>query len=101
MKKIFIGTVGYHNLHNHSIGTALLLPQLQKMNWASVVEVDELNWGPIAIIQKFQSLPTPYDTGLFLLQPLSDRSSKLVSGNLEVGANFIGTMHNSPDLQKM
>lgn len=60
MKKIFIGTVGYHNLRNHSIGPALL-PQLQKMNWAEGVEVDELNWGPIAIVQKFQSLLTPFD----------------------------------------
>jgi hypothetical protein len=60
MKKVFIGTVGYHNLCNHSIGSALL-PKLQKMKWADGVELDELNWGPIAIVQKFQSLPTPYD----------------------------------------
>ncbi len=60
MKKTFIGTVGYHNLRNHSIGPALL-PQLQKMQWAEDIEVDELNWGPIAVVQKFQSLATPYD----------------------------------------
>lgn len=60
MKKTFIGTVGYHNLRNHSIGPALL-PDLQKMQWAPGVEIDELNWGPIAIVQKFQSLTTPYD----------------------------------------
>jgi hypothetical protein len=60
MKKTFIGTVGYHNLRNHSIGPALLL-QLQKMQWIDGVELDELNWGPIAIVQKFQSLPIAYD----------------------------------------
>ncbi len=60
MKKTFIGTVGYNNLRNHSIGPALL-PQLQKMQWAEGVELDELNWGPIAIVQKFQSLTIPYD----------------------------------------
>ncbi|MDQ6757161.1 MAG: hypothetical protein M3004_09515, partial [Bacteroidota bacterium] len=60
MKKTFLGTVGYHNLRNHSIGPSLL-PQLQKMRWAEDVEVDELNWGPIAIVQKFQSLATAYD----------------------------------------
>ncbi len=65
MKKVFIGTVGYHNLANHSIGPALL-PQLQKMDWSSGVEVDELNWGPIAIVQKFQSLPTAYDRVILL-----------------------------------
>ncbi len=60
MKKVFIGTVGYHNLRNHSVGSALL-PQLQKMQWAIGVELDELNWGPIAIVQKFQSSPVKYD----------------------------------------
>ncbi len=60
MKKIFIGTVGYHNLRNHSIGPALL-PQLQKMQWVDGVELDELNWGPIAIVQKFQSLPIAFE----------------------------------------
>ena len=65
MKKIFIGTVGYHNLCNHSIGSALL-PQLQKMKWAAGVDLDELNWGPIAIVQKFQSLPIQYDRVLLL-----------------------------------
>jgi len=65
MQKVFIGTVGYHNLSNHSIGPALL-PQLQKMNWAAGVDVDELNWGPIAIVQKFQALPTTYDRVILL-----------------------------------
>lgn len=60
MEKILIGTVGYHNLRNHSIGP-ILLPKLQEMDWASGVELDELNWGPVAIVQKFQALTTPYD----------------------------------------
>ncbi len=42
MSKVFIGTVGYHNLLNHPIG--MPLPQLQKMNWADGVDVNELNW---------------------------------------------------------
>ncbi len=63
--KVFIGTVGYHNLCNHSIGSALL-PQLQKMNWAQGVDLDELNWGPIAIVQKFQAFPTAYDRVVLL-----------------------------------
>ena len=65
MKKIFIGTVGYHNLSNHSIGSALM-PQLQKMIWVPGVDVDELNWGPIAIVQKFQSFSTAYDCVILL-----------------------------------
>jgi len=63
--KVFIGTIGYHNLSNHSIGPALL-PQLQKMKWAPGVDVDELNWGPIAVVQKFQALPAAYDRVILL-----------------------------------
>lgn len=65
MKKVFIGTVGYHNLCNHSIGSKLL-PQLQEMNWADGVDVDELNWGPIAIVQKFQAFLVSYDRVILL-----------------------------------
>ena len=62
---ILIGTIGYHNLRNHSIGPALL-PQLQKINWPDGVDVEEMNWGPIAIVQKFQSLQIPYRKVIFL-----------------------------------
>ncbi len=65
IRKVFIGTVGYHNLCNHSIGSALL-PDLQKMIWEPGVDLDELNWGPIAIVQKFQALPIPYDRVILL-----------------------------------
>lgn len=65
MKKILIGTIGYHNLGNHSFGP-VLLPQLQKLEWPETVELEEMNWGPIAIVQKFQSLPVAYDRVILL-----------------------------------
>ena len=58
-KKTFVGTVGYHILGNHSIGP-LLLPQLQKMDFPNNVIVDELNWGPVAVVQQFQAEEIPY-----------------------------------------
>lgn len=64
--KILIGTVGYHNLGNHSLGPALL-PMLQTLDWPEGVDLEEMNWGPIAIIQKFQSLQTPYERIIFLV----------------------------------
>lgn len=64
-KTIFIGTVGYHILSNHSIGP-ILLPKLQKLDWPAQVEVDELNWGPVAVVQQFQALDTPYDRVILL-----------------------------------
>lgn len=64
-KKIFIGTVGYHILTNHSIGP-VLLPQLKALDWPQNVQVDELNWGPIAVVQQFQALKRPYDRVVLL-----------------------------------
>ena len=63
--KILVGTIGYHNLGNHSLGPALL-PMLQTLTWPDGVEVEEMNWGPIAIVQKFQSLQTPYSRVILL-----------------------------------
>jgi hypothetical protein len=39
---------------------------LQKSEWPEGVEVEEMNWGPIAIVQKFQSLSSPYSRVIFL-----------------------------------
>lgn len=64
-KNIFIGTVGYHILSNHSIGP-ILLPTLKETDWPGQVVVDELNWGPVAVVQQFQALTTPYDRVILL-----------------------------------
>lgn len=65
-KKVLLGTVGYQLLGNHSIGPNLL-PQLQAINWPDGVVVDEMNWGPIAVIQYLESLETPFDRVVFLI----------------------------------
>ena len=64
-KKIFIGTVGYHILSNHSIGP-ILLPHLKKQDWPEGVFIDELNWGPIAVVQQFEAMKIPCDQVIFL-----------------------------------
>lgn len=60
IRRVLVGTVGYHNLSDFSLGPKLL-PQLQAMNWPSGVEVEELHWGPIMVVQHFQGLPQPYE----------------------------------------
>jgi len=65
-KKVLIGTVGYQLLGNHSVGPNLL-PQLQSIHWPEGVVVDEMNWGPIAVIQYLESLETPFDRVVFLV----------------------------------
>ncbi len=64
-KKVFIGTIGYHILSNHSIGP-ILLPNLQQQNWPEGVFIDELNWGPIVVIQQFEATKIPYDRIILL-----------------------------------
>ena len=65
MRRVLIGTIGYHNLRDFSVGP-MLLPRLQAMAWPPGVEAEELNWGPIAIVQNFQALEVPYDRVVIL-----------------------------------
>ncbi|GAB4436756.1 MAG: hypothetical protein Kow0031_18510 [Anaerolineae bacterium] len=65
MQRVLIGTVGYHNLRDYSIGPKLL-PRLRQLDWPAGVAVEEMNWGPIAIVQQFETLPQPYDRVVFL-----------------------------------
>jgi hypothetical protein len=65
-RNIFVGTVGYAILSNHSIGP-ILLPHLKKMDWPNGVSVDELNWGPIAVVQQFEALEIAYDRVVLLV----------------------------------
>ena len=59
-KKTVLGTIGYHNLSNHSIAP-LLIDKIKQQEWAKNVTVEEMNWGPIAIVQWFQALETPFE----------------------------------------
>ena len=53
-KKTIIGTVGYHILGNHSMPPTLF-PHLQQLSLPDYVKVDELNWGPVAVVQMFEA----------------------------------------------
>ncbi|MCE7988154.1 MAG: hypothetical protein DYG89_43905 [Caldilinea sp. CFX5] len=64
-QRVLVGTVGYHFLRDYSIGPKLL-PQLKSMAWPPGVDVDELNWGPVAIVQHFETLAEPYDRVVIL-----------------------------------
>ena len=66
LNNILIGTVGYHLLRNHSVGP-ILLPQLNKKTWNDIVAIEEMNWGPIAIVQYFQTLEISFDRVIFLV----------------------------------
>ena len=60
-----IGTVGYHILGNHSM-PPMLYPHLVKMQWPEHVKVDELNWGPVAVVQMFEAETPPFEKVIIL-----------------------------------
>ena len=64
-KRTLLGTIGYHLLSNHSIGP-LLFDKINELDWASVIDIQEMNWGPIAVVQMFESNPDPYERIVFL-----------------------------------
>ncbi len=64
--KVLVGTVGYHLLSNHSVGP-VLLPRLKKLAWPEGIVVEELNWGPIAVVQQLEDLEIPYERVVFLI----------------------------------
>jgi len=64
-KKTLIGTVGYHILGNHSM-PPMLYPHLQEMSWPDHVSVDELNWGPVAVVQMFEAESPSFEKVIIL-----------------------------------
>lgn len=64
-KKTLIGTVGYHILCNHSM-PPMLYHHLKEMTWPEHVKVDELNWGPVAVVQMFEAETPPFQKVIIL-----------------------------------
>lgn len=62
---VLIAGVGYQNLRDLSIGP-LLVPKLQQLDWPAGVEIDDLSFGPIAVVQRFQDRPGYYDRIVFI-----------------------------------
>lgn len=64
-KKTLVGTVGYHVLGNHSM-PPMLFSHLQKLDLPEYVKVDELNWGPVAVVQMFEAEQPPFERVVIL-----------------------------------
>ena len=62
--RTLVGIIGYRNLSDFSIGPHLL-PALQQTDWEPEVEVEDLSYGPIAVVQNFEDRP-PYDRMVFV-----------------------------------
>ena len=62
---VLIAGIGYQNLRDLSIGP-MLVPKLKQLDWPADVEIDDLSFGPIAVVQRFQDRPGYYDRIVFL-----------------------------------
>lgn len=59
MKRTLIAGVGYRNLRDLSLGP-VVLEELAQMAWPEGIEVEDLSYGPIAVIQNLEDRP-PYE----------------------------------------
>lgn len=62
---VLIGAVGYRNLRDLSFGP-LLLARLAELEWPATVELEDLSYGPIAVMQRLQDAPGRYQRAIFL-----------------------------------
>lgn len=95
MSKVLIGTIGYHNLRNHSVGP-VLLQHLQNQVSTAETDIEEMNWGPIAIVQKFQAMQTPYEK-VILLGAVQREGRKI--GDIDV-FRWVGTLPSEQMIQR-
>lgn len=63
--RVLIGTIGYHFLGNHSVGP-ILIDRLKDQEWPAGLSIEEMNWGPIAIVQMLEAMPEPYQRIILL-----------------------------------
>jgi hydrogenase maturation protease len=54
-----VAGVGYTNLRDLSVGP-VLVPRLREMDWPDGVEVDDLSFGPIAVVLRMRDRPGHY-----------------------------------------
>ena len=69
---VLVGSVGYKNLGDLSFGP-LLLARLQELSWPGTVELEDLSYGPVAVMQNLQDAPGKYRRAIFLAAVTRDR----------------------------
>lgn len=58
--KTLVAGVGYSYLRDLSLGP-ILTARLAAMDWPADIEADDLSFGPIGIVQRFQAQTDPYE----------------------------------------
>lgn len=63
--KVLVAGVGHPNLRDLSFGQ-VLLGHLEKQDWTKKVDLENLSFGAIAVLQWFQDHPGKYDRVIFV-----------------------------------
>jgi len=70
---VLIGSVGYKNLRDLSFGPSLLA-RLAEMDWPEEIELEDLSYGPVAVMQNLEDAPGKYARAIFISAVPRDRS---------------------------
>lgn len=62
---ILIAGVGYSHLSDLSFGP-MLIEDLRQREWPEFVQIEDLSYGPIAVLQWFQDEPDRFDQAIFV-----------------------------------
>jgi hydrogenase maturation protease len=62
---ILIAGVGYQNLRDLSVGP-VLIPALRQLDWPEGVDIEDLSYGPIAVVQWLEDRPDYYERIVFV-----------------------------------
>ncbi len=91
--QVLIAGVGYPYLRDLSVGP-VLVPELRELDWPEGVEVEDLSFGPIAVVQRFEAMSEPYDRVVFLSAAQRGRQPGRV-----YSYRWDGTLPNAEEIQ--
>ncbi len=69
--RVLVGGVGYRNLRDYSVGP-IMAERLARLSWPPGVEIDDLSFGPIALVHRLREAQ-PYDRIVLVSAVARDR----------------------------
>ena len=65
MRRVLLAGVGYPNLRDLSVGP-VIVPVLRQLDWPEGVDIEDLSYGPIAVVQWLEERPGYYERMVFI-----------------------------------
>lgn len=75
MTRVLIGGIGYRNLRDHSFGV-LVIERLQERAWPAHVSVEDISYGPIAVVQRLEDDSEDHRFGRAVIVSAVERSGR-------------------------